>query len=122
MTRIRCAIGAEPATAQSWADRWEGPDDGLVAAWQGGIDLASSRPDLVKRACAGELPELPWKGGLRKATKAKKWGPLHYVAMLQGLQRLDLDIDTEVETTLTCSATGGAVTFTADRNRWAIDE
>ena len=94
----------------------------MVAAWSAGVDLAASRQDLAARAAAGELPELPWKGGLRKATKARKWAPLHYVAMLQGLQRLPLDIDTEAEIVLSCTATGGTVTYTADRTRWASDE
>lgn len=119
--RIHRAIDA-PASGDTltWAERWEGPDAGLVAAWEAGRALAPRRPDLAEAARAGQLVELPWKGGLTRALKpgAPKVGALLYVAMWQGLRGDALDLDTDAELDLTCTRFGTTVTFTSDSTRY----
>jgi hypothetical protein len=63
---------------------------------------------------------LPWKGGVEKALKKKqKYGTLNYLAMWQGLRGEDLNIDTAEEISITCTATGMAVVFTANQELYA---
>jgi hypothetical protein len=63
---------------------------------------------------------LPWKGGVERATKQKsRYGTFAYLAMWQGLRGDDLDLDTDTEVALTCSATGMKVVFTSDRDKYA---
>lgn len=88
---------------------------GLINAWLSGIDLAQHKPDLSLKAKAGELPVLPWKGGLAKEIKKlDKVGSLQYLAAWQGLRGEDLDIEQGVEVSKTCSRFGVPVLFTDD--------
>ncbi|BEP93251.1 hypothetical protein GmRootA79_16350 [Acidovorax sp. A79] len=104
-----------PSISQDYAVRMEGPDKGLINAWVTGLDKRSSSPDLALKAEAGELPLLPFKGGVEAAIKTKsKIGHLLYVAMWQGLRGDDLDIDTDAELSMTCSRTGVPVLYTMD--------
>jgi hypothetical protein len=107
----------------SWADLWNGPDDGLIAAWEAGRTLAQDRRDLAAQCQRGALPELPWKTGARPSKAKKKppqrFGSFLYVAMWQGLRGDALAIDTDTPLTMTCRDTGFSVTYTSDRSRWA---
>ena len=105
---------------KSWQERWEGPDCGLLSAWSRGRDKAKEDPELSYAALRGELPILPWKGGVEQATKlGHKFGPLLYLAMWQGLRGQDLNIDTESEVKLTCSRTGMTVTYTNEAAKYS---
>lgn len=120
--RIRCSIKAPPSQGHSWDERWEGPDRGMICAWLTGIERAKSKreseQELVKRALAGELPVLPWKGGVERSLVSKtKLGSHLYVATWRGLRGEDLDIDDERDLRLTCSRTSVTVTFTSDVKR-----
>lgn len=76
-------------------------------------------PTIAKRAEAGELMILPWKGGIERAIKKKqKFGTLNYLAMWQGLRGEDLDIDPDQEPTRTCVLTAMQVVFTADHDKY----
>lgn len=75
--------------------------------------MARENPALKTAALAGELPLLPWRGGVDRALKKKtKLGAMYYLAMWQGLRGEDLDVDTEREVILTCSRYGVTVRFT----------
>lgn len=118
---IRRAVDAPSREGLSWADRWEAADEGLIATWEAGRQLTARRPDLAAAAKAGQLVELPWKGGLTRALKpgAPKFGPLLYVAMWQGLRGEALDIEIDAELELTCTRFRTTVTFTAKVARFA---
>lgn len=120
---IRVPADAPPRTGLTWAERWHGPDDGLIAAWEAGRELVSRHPALVEAVLAGELVELPWKGGLTRALKpgAPKFGTLLYVAMWRGLRGEALDMTTGAELQLTCARFGTTVTFTSDPAKYAAD-
>jgi hypothetical protein len=108
------------ARMDTWEQRWEGPDGGLRACWQAGQDLRDRRPDLAQAVKQGQLPELPWKGGVAPGLKARrKWGSPYYLAMWQGLRGDPLTATHETDVALTCSATGVTVTYTSDSTRWA---
>jgi hypothetical protein len=106
---------AEPIRTEA---RWDGPDQGLIACWERGRTKSREDIPLASRAKKGELVVLPWKGRVEKASRAKKYGPLYYLAMWQGLRGEDLNIDTELETELVCTATGGKVIFTNDIKKY----
>jgi hypothetical protein len=109
-----------PRHDQAWEQRWNGPDRGLIASWERGREKAREDPDLASAASRGELVPLPWKGGVEQATKAgRKYGPFFYLAMWQGLRGEPLDIETATDTTITCSRTGMAVTFTPDASKYS---
>lgn len=104
----------------SWAERWEGPDKGLITCWEVGRELSEKDPELAARAKKGELPPAGWKGGVEKTTKQKeKYGTLFYLAQWQGLRGDDLDIDLSKDTELICSRTGMKVIFTGDVEKYA---
>jgi hypothetical protein len=112
---IHCAIDSPPQQGNTWEERWEAADQGLIGAWLLGIEKSLSNPVLKRKALAGELPLLPWKGGVSKAIAAKgKVGAFHYLATWQGLRGEDLRINPAVEVQLTCSRTHVTVTFTSD--------
>jgi hypothetical protein len=98
-----------------WEDLWEGADDGLIACWERGREMAAEVPALVARMQAGELVVLPWSGGYEhepgKKVPEKKQGSRFYLAMRQGLLGEDLDVDPAVKVRLTCSVSGVVVTF-----------
>jgi hypothetical protein len=100
--------------AWSWEDVWEGPDQGLIAAWESGQQLAKADPELARSAGEGVLVVLPWKGGVERAIQGKKYGSLRYVAMWRGLRGETLDIDTDAGCILTCTRTGMSVQYTSD--------
>lgn len=105
---------------KTWQERWEGPDGGLISAWIRGREKAKEDPGLRDAIRRGELPVLPWKGGVDQATKVgHKYGPLLYLAMWQGLRGDDLQIDTDAEITLRCARTGMAVTYTKDAAKYS---
>jgi hypothetical protein len=102
--------------------RWLGPDTGVIAAWERGRAIAKEpgREELVAAVRAGQLPILPWKGGVERAIKAKqKFGTMRYLAMWQGLRGDDLDVDLSRHVQVTCAATGVTVTFTNDVAEYA---
>lgn len=104
-------IAAAPRQGHSYAERWEGPDKGLLCCWLRGIEKGREDPHLAAQCLRGELPVLAWKGGIEKALKSKalKVGSMQYLATWQGLRGEDLDIDDEAEPRITCTRTG--VTF-----------
>lgn len=113
--RICKPISDPPGPGGDWHQRWEGPDQGTICSWLRGIEKAREDPALAQKAISGELPLLPWKGGVEKRIKAKhKTGAMQYLAAWQGLRGEDLDIDLDTEIVLTCSRTGVPVTFTSD--------
>ena len=100
------------------AEKWKSTDNGLIFCWEMGRRNAIKNPELAKYAKRGELIPLGWKGGVDKAIlKGNKVGSLKYYAEWLGLRGENLDIDTSQDITLTCSATGMIVTFTADINK-----
>jgi hypothetical protein len=104
----------------TWQQRWEGPDGGLISAWIRGREKSREDPELRAAVERGELPILPWKGGVEQATKVgHKYGALLYVAMWQGLRGDALQIDTDIEVKLTCSRTGMTVTYTSDASKYS---
>lgn len=59
------------------------------------------------------MPILSWKGGVAKTIKTKtKVGAMNYLAAWQGLRGEDLNIDPDIEVSMTCSRTGVPVLFT----------
>lgn len=99
----------------SFDDRWGTVDLGLITSWERGREKSIEEPELAELALAGQLPVLPWKGGVEKAIQKKlKYGVFNYLAMWQGLRGEDLNIDVEKETPLTCTATDMTVIFTND--------
>lgn len=115
---VRESIANPPLMRERYEDRLEGPDKGLVNAWLAGISKRRESPELAARARNGELPILPYRGGVEKAIKARnKIGSLHYVAMWLGLRGEDLSLDMNAEPTLVCLRTGVAITYTMDINK-----
>lgn len=109
------AMEVDPSRATlSWEAIWEGPDNGLIAAWESGRLMAKNDPKLAAAAETGELVILPWKGGVERAIKARKYGSLRYVAMWRGLRGDALEMDSDAECTLTCTRTGMTVCYTPD--------
>lgn len=116
--RIQSSFSDPPTLSEDWYERWAGPDSGIICSWLRGIEMARSQPTLAAKAMAGELPVLPWKGGVEKAIKRlDKVGAFQYLAMWQGLRRESLDIDMDTDLQLTCSRTGVLVTFTGEIDR-----
>ena len=104
----------------NWDQRWKLEDLGLIICWERGRDKSKEAPDLAECARRGELPVLPWKGGVEKKIKKKhKYGSLCYLAMWQGLRGEDLNIQLDREIELECSKTGMKVIFTPDSSKYA---
>ncbi|MDR2220830.1 MAG: hypothetical protein LBE24_09695 [Methylobacillus sp.] len=115
---LRESFANPPPVSRDYNVRINGPDGGIINAWQAGIALRGSRADLVSAAQAGELPILPYRGGVDRAIKAGvKTGSLHYLAMWQGLRGDDLNIDTNNVPPLICSRYGITVHFTSDTRK-----
>ena len=118
--RITRGIDASPVGSQTWAERWEGEDVGMIACWQRGREKAREDPILAALAAAGELVVLPWKGGVERAIKTgHKFGTLYYLAMWQGLRGDALEIELDQEVTLSCSKTGMKITYTRTEDKYA---
>lgn len=112
---IQASFAYPPAFKEVYEERVNGPDKGVVNAWLAGIAKHRDQSDIAMRAMAGELPILPYRGGVEKAVKSKdKVGSLLYLAMWQGLRGEDLRIDLESEPKIVCSRTNVPVTFTLD--------
>lgn len=112
---VQASAANPPPLSERYEDRMEGPDRGLINAWLAGRAKARESPELATRARNGELPMLPYRGGVDKAIKTRsKVGSLLYVAMWQGLRGEDLCIDMTAEPTLACSRFGVPVTYTLD--------
>lgn len=119
---ITATVGEHRDRAQDWDTRWEGRDKGVITAWLVGQDRAKSDPILAQRALAGELPILPFRGGVEKAIKSGgKMGHLLYVAMWQGLRGEALAIDLTTEISMTCSRLGVPVLYTSDISKLAAN-
>lgn len=104
----------------SMDQRWKGYDSGFIACWERGREKSKEAPELARLARNGQLVQLPWKGGVEKALKAKtKVGTLQYLAMWQGLRGEDLHIDTEDEPTLRCIEHDVTVVFTNDYSKYS---
>lgn len=102
----------------TWDEKWESADRGLIACWERGRAKSVEDAALAQQARNGQLVILPWKGGFKKAVKQnQKYGSINYLAMWQGLRGDNLDIDTENEPTLTCSATSMTAVFTNDASK-----
>lgn len=102
----------------TWDEKWESTDRGLIACWERGRAKSLEDTTLAQQARNGQLMILPWKGGFKKIVKKKqKYGSFYYLAMWQGLRGDDLNIDTENESTLTCSVTSMTVVFTNDMTK-----
>lgn len=107
-------------TGLTTEERWLGSDHGVVAAWERGREIAGKSPEIADRVKAGQLPILPWKGGVERALKGKeKFGTLRYLAMWRGLRGEDLDIHLDKEYSLICSVTGQRVVYTGDLSKYA---
>lgn len=120
--RVQRSISEPLRIGLSWRELWEAADMGLIACWESG--RAKSAADVawevvIARCLAGELPVLPWTGGVTRKIKGAKYGSTEYVAMWQGLRGDDLDVSTDDERALVCSRTGMLVTFGMDRSRLA---
>ena len=118
-TTVHRPIHSELRPTLSWAEIWQGPDNGLIRCWEIGRERALKHPDIAERCLAGELPVLGWKGGVERTLKKReKFGSLKYLAQWQGLRGEDLQIDTAQELTLNCSRTGMVVTFTPEQSKY----
>ncbi len=103
----------------SWNERWKAEDRGVITAWEVGRELREKGSPLAAMAERGELPVLPWKGGVAQRTqKGRKYGTLWYLAEWQGLRGDHLDIDLDEEVELICSKTGMTVIYTPDREKY----
>ena len=98
----------------SIAERFEGTDAGLIAAWEAGRGLREKNSELATQAMNGELPVLCWAGGLDDELADRKFGSLNYLAMWQGLRGEDLKIDRSRMTRITCCKWNTTVAFTED--------
>lgn len=127
--RVHRSIGEPIRVDATWSERWQAIDQGLIAAWEAGRQLAAAQPKQAALALNGELIPLPWKGGLEppdpastkrvtKGKKAPKYGCLLYLAMWQGVRGDDLDVDTDRETILECTGNKSAVIYTPDSSKY----
>jgi len=88
-------------------------DQGLINCWEVGRNTASIKPELAAAAAKGELPELPFEGGIAGNPESpNKYGHLYYYAMWLGLRNESLQIDPDGEHEVTCSRTGLKKVFT----------
>lgn len=110
---VTAQAGNPPPLSQTWRDRWEGPDGGLVAAWARGLEKRAEDPFLASNVDAGQLPVLAWRGGVEKPIKGEKSGTLLYLATWQGLRGEDLHIDTAAVVRMTCPRHGVTVVYSA---------
>ena len=70
--RIHRPLDTPIRTNAPWTELWDGPDRGLIAAWERGREKRREDPGLVQQAQAGQLMPLPWKGGVEKQTQKKQ--------------------------------------------------
>lgn len=112
---IERAISVPIRQSLEWDERWNGKDCGLINCWEVGRSTALINPDLAVAAKRGELPELPFEGGIAGKPKSpNKYGHLNYYAMWLGLRNESLLIDMAGEHQVTCKRTNLTKIFTAD--------
>lgn len=112
---IHASVDAPPAVGDDWADRWQGPDQGAIVSWLRGIEKAAESPELAHAAARGELPILPWRGGVERPLKGQeKIGSILYLAMWQRLRGEPLDLQVGRDETRTCTRTGVTVRYVWD--------
>lgn len=99
----------------TWEETWTGEDAGLIYCWEKGIEMSFENPELAASAGQGELVKLHWTGGVYKKMADKKnekgevekenifEGTHNYLATLQGLQGVDLNIDLDNKIVLVCT-------------------
>jgi hypothetical protein len=116
--KITRSSGEPDRELMDWAARWEGVDRGIIASWERGREKRKEDLSLSNRAQAGELPVLPWKGGVDKAIKGGKYGTFLYLAMWQGLRGDALEVNMAEDVVLVCTRTGVQVTYTADQSKY----
>ena len=120
MTSIHRSIKEPIREGLTSSELWLGEDRGLIKCWELGRKWKTAKPKLATRVERGELPTLSFKGGVEGTPKFKeKYGTFRYYAMWQGFRGLDLDIDLDRETGLTCLRTGVRVTFTPDSTKYS---
>jgi hypothetical protein len=113
--QIKRSITAEIRDFVDMDHRWRSEDKGIIWCWERGRQMSKEDPELAEKARNGELMVLGWKGGVPSEFKSKKKeGTLNYLAQWQGLSGKDLNINTDVPTTLVCTATGVEVIFSKD--------
>ena len=101
-------------------ERWGSIELGLITSWEAGREMGLEKPGLAEEAKNGRLMALPWKGGVAKALKTTtKYGVFNYVAMWQGLRGEDLNVDPDLEMTMSCSVMNVTVTYTSDCAKYA---
>lgn len=111
---IQASAANPPKQGESWEARQEGVDRGLISAWLAGRSMRERETELVLAALRGELPVLPFKGGVEKTIKGNKIGSLHYIAMWQGLRGEDLNVTLGSTPVMRCTRTRVQVYFTDD--------
>ena len=117
--RIYRSISEPIRENPSFEERWKGPDNGLIIAWEVGREKSVKYPYLAERAKNGELPVLGWRGGVDKKIKKKeKYGSLYYLAQWQGLRGEDLNINLSEEKEIVCSRTGMKVIYTVSSEKY----
>jgi len=115
--RIFRSISTPIEKVDSYEERNNGADRGLINAWQVGRELGKREPELVECALRGELLPLDFKGGINKVIKRDKIGSLLYLAKWQGLRGEDLDLNLHDDVVMVCSKFDVKVTFTLDFDR-----
>lgn len=112
---------SEPSrVGPTWDEQWGSIELGLITSWERGREKSLEDPLLAQQARNGQLVVLPWKGGVEKELKTtKKYGVFNYLAMWQGLRGDDLNVDPDVEISMTCTAHNVPVTFTSDYAKYA---
>lgn len=79
--------------------------------------MREHQPEIAEAAARGELPVLPFKGGVEKEIKSgKKIGALAYIAMWQGLRGEDLHVTLGSRPIMRCAKTGVQVYYTDSIN------
>lgn len=99
----------------TWEEAWTGEDAGLIYCWEKGIEMSFESPELAASAGQGELVKLHWTGGVYKKMADQKnekgevvkeniiEGTHNYLATLQGLRGVDLNIDLDNKIVLVCT-------------------
>lgn len=115
MTKVYRSISESIRKNLTHQELWQAEDKGLICNWEVGREIAIKQPEIKKAVMRMELPILGWKGGTDKKLKDNnKFGSLQYLAQLQGIKGVDLDIDTEAEVTLKCAKFGTEITYTSN--------
>ena len=114
---VKANFSNPPTLPTANAERWHGPDMGLIAAWIRGIEKRAESPELAAQCEMGELPVLAWKGGCDRHVKGKKTGSLLYLATWQALRGEDLCIDMNSEPVMQCTRTSTKVMFTLNTKK-----